>query len=227
MRLLFAEDEVLLSNVLVTLLEKNNYSVDAVFNGRDALDRLETEVYDGAILDIMMPQLDGISVLKQIRAQGNSLPVLLLTAKAEIDDTVYGLDCGANDYLSKPFDSKELLARIRAMLKNKNAPATPVLALGNVVLDRTAMELRSATNSFRLSVKEFQLMELFMHNPNRLLYPRQIQAKIWENDASSNSAAVEMYINFLNKKLYALRADIEVLRTEDDAYILEGTGRDR
>lgn len=222
MRLLLAEDEEMLSSILVTILRKNKYSVDAVFNGCDALEHLETETYDGAILDIMMPKLDGISVLKTIRSHGNKIPVLMLTAKAEIDDKVYGLDCGANDYLSKPFDTNELLARIRAMTKNNIESIKSTLTLGNVILDRKTLEMSSNTNCFRLATKEFQLMELFMCNPNRSLFPQQIAEKIWSMDA--DGTVVKMYTTFLNKKLYALRADIQIITDENDAYMLEEVG---
>ncbi len=135
MRLLLAEDEKELSNALVTILKHNNYSVDAVYNGQDALDYLEMGLYDGAVLDIMMPKMDGITVLKKIREQGNAIPVLLLTAKSEIDDRVEGLDSGADDYLTKPFATKELLARIRAMTRRQSETTDAILSFGNLTLE--------------------------------------------------------------------------------------------
>ena len=137
MRLLLAEDEEDLSKALIAVLKHNNYSVDAVYNGQDALDYLETENYDGAILDIMMPKMDGLTVLRKIREAGNSVPVILLTAKAEIDDRVAGLDCGADDYLTKPFSMKELLARIRAMTRRKAETTDSVLTFEDISLDRS------------------------------------------------------------------------------------------
>lgn len=153
MRLLFAEDEKALSKALTAILERNNYTVDAVYDGQSALDYLVTDNYDGVILDIMMPKLDGISVLKKIRERGNLVPVLLLTAKSEVDDKVLGLDAGANDYLAKPFDSKELLARIRAMTRTQTAQTSSKLQFGNVTLDRATFELSSSSGSFRLANK--------------------------------------------------------------------------
>ena len=168
MRLLLAEDEKALSKALVKIFEKNNYSVDAVYNGEDALLYIESGNYDAAVLDIMMPKMDGITVLKKVRASGNGLPILMLTAKSEIDDRVLGLDSGANDYLPKPFDTKELLARIRCMTRGK-AETDTKLRMGNVSLDRATFELASPTESFRLANKEFQMMEMLMQNPNIII----------------------------------------------------------
>ena len=165
MRLLLAEDEKELSNALVAILKHNNYSVDAVYNGRDALDYLEDGNYDGAILDIMMPILDGISVLKKIREKGNQIPILMLTAKSEIDDKVLGLDCGADDYLTKPFATKELLARIRAMTRRQGEMTDSILSFGNITLDRSTYELKGPKSSFKLAAKEFQMLEMLMVNP--------------------------------------------------------------
>lgn len=145
MRLLLAEDEKELSHALVTVLLHNNYSVDAVYNGQDALDYINMGNYDGAILDIMMPKMDGITVLKKVRASGSQIPILMLTAKAEIDDRVLGLDCGADDYLTKPFSMKELLARLRAMTRRQTAAADTTLSYGNITLDRSTYMLFSKT----------------------------------------------------------------------------------
>ena len=154
MRLLLAEDEKALSKALVTILERNNYSVDAVDDGQAALDYLEADNYDGVILDIMMPKVDGITVLKTIRSNGNRIPVLMLTAKAEVDDKVLGLDSGANDYLTKPFHTQELLARIRAMTRTQTAQTDSRLQMGNVTLDCATFELSTPAGSFRLANEE-------------------------------------------------------------------------
>ena len=168
MRLLLAEDEKALSKALTTILERNNYSVDAIYDGQEALDYLEYGQYDGIILDIMMPKVDGITVLKTIRSSGNNIPVLMLTAKSEVDDKVEGLDSGANDYLTKPFQSKELLARIRAMTRSSTAQLSSQLKMGNVTLNQATFELSTPSGSVRLANKEFQMLELMMSNPNRL-----------------------------------------------------------
>ena len=195
MRLLIAEDEKSLSKALTVILEKNNYSVDAAFDGVEALDYLECGQYDGVILDIMMPRMDGLTVLKKLRAKGNNIPVLMLTAKSEIDDRVTGLDCGANDYLTKPFDTKELLARIRAMTRGQSGSQSSVLTMGNISLDRTTFELSSPTGSFRLANKEFQVMELLMSNPKQLIPTELMMEKIWGFDSDSEINVVWAYIS--------------------------------
>lgn len=178
MRLLLAEDERSLSRAIIKILEKNNYTAEAVYNGEDALTYLEAGEYDAAILDIMMPKMDGITVLKRLRAQGNTIPVIMLTAKAEVDDKVRGLDSGANDYLSKPFDAKELLARIRAMTRGHQT-ADSKMSYGNITLDRATFELTSPSGSFRLANKEFQMMEILMSNPQRLVSTERLLERIW------------------------------------------------
>ena len=172
MRLLLAEDEKSLSRALVKILEHGNYSVDAVYDGEEALDYLTAENYDGVILDIMMPKKDGLTVLKELRSKGNTIPVLLLTAKSEIDDKVEGLDLGANDYLTKPFAPPELLARIRAMLRTgAGAQAVPDndLRMGNVTLNLAKFELSTPAGRYQLANKEFQIMELLLRNQNRVI----------------------------------------------------------
>ena len=199
MRILLAEDERSLSRALVTILEKNNYTVDAVYNGEDALTFLQTGSYDAAILDIMMPKRDGITVLKRLRAQENPVPIIMLTAKAEIDDKVLGLDSGANDYLTKPFDTKELLARIRAMTRSQKA-ADSRLTFGNVTLDRATFEISSPAGSFRLANKEFQMMEILMSNPQQLISTERFMEKIWGYDSDTEINVVWVYISYLRKK---------------------------
>ena len=221
MRLLLAEDEKALSKVLVTILERNNYSVDPVYDGQSALEFIETGNYDGAILDIMMPVLDGIEVLKKIRSQGNLIPVLLLTAKSEIDDKVLGLDSGANDYLTKPFNSRELLASIRAMTRVQAAQTNSKLSMGNVILDRATFELSTPTGSFRLANKEFQMIELLMSNPRVLISSEKFMEKIWGFDSEAEINVVWVYISYLRKKLSALNADIQIRAVRNAGYLLE------
>lgn len=201
MRLLLAEDEKPLSKALTAILERNNYSVDAVYDGEEALEYLDADNYDGVILDIMMPKVDGITVLKTIRNRGNLIPVLLLTAKSEVDDKVAGLDAGANDYLAKPFHSKELLARIRAMTRTQTAQADSKLQIGNVTLDRATFELSTPAGSFRLANKEFQMLELMMSNPSHLISAERFMEKIWGYDSEAEVNVVWVYISYLRKKL--------------------------
>ena len=222
MKLLFAEDERSLSRAITHILEKNCYSVDAVYDGQAALEYLENGDYDGIILDIMMPKVDGITVLRELRSKGNHVPVLMLTAKAEIDDKVLGLDTGANDYLTKPFDTKELLARIRAMTRGNRAVDATV-NFGNLTLNRTNFELSSPTGSFRLANKEYQMMELLMANAGQLISSDQFLEKIWGLDSNVESSVVWVYISYLRKKLTALNAKVSIRAVRNAGYVLEET----
>ena len=221
MRLLLAEDERSLAKAVGAILEKSNFSVDIVYDGADALDYLRAGNYDGAVLDIMMPKMSGIEVLKTIRAEGNMLPVLLLTAKSEIDDKVEGLDSGANDYLTKPFNSKELLARIRAMTRTQAAQGSSELKIGNITLDRATFELSSPTGSFRLANKEFQMLETLMANPHNLISTERFLEKIWGYDSEAEINVVWVYISYLRKKLTALNANVQIKATRNAGYSLE------
>lgn len=221
MRLLLAEDELSLSKALARILERNNYSVDAVYNGEDALRYLESGSYDAAILDVMMPQMDGFTVLRKIRAQGNSVPILMLTARAGVDDKVEGLDSGANDYLTKPFDTKELLARIRVMTRSQTA-ADSKLTVGNITLDRATFELSSPSGSFRLANKEFQMLEILMSHPSHLVSTERFLEKVWGYDSEAEINVVWVYISYLRKKLAALHANVQIKATRGVGYSLEG-----
>ncbi len=221
MRLLLAEDEQALSKALKAILERNNYSVDTAYDGQEALDYLGAGNCDGAILDIMMPKKDGITVLKEIRKKGNLIPVLLLTAKSEIDDKVEGLDAGANDYLTKPFNSRELLARIRAMTRTQTVQTSSKLQVGNVTLDCATYELSTASGSYRLANKEFQMMEMLMSNPKNLISSERFMEKIWGYDSESEINVVWVYISYLRKKLNALHANIRITAMRNAGYRLE------
>lgn len=224
MRLLLAEDERELSNALVVILKHENYSVDAVYNGEDALAYLESQEYDGAILDIMMPGMDGITVLKKLREQGNRVPVLMLTAKSNIDDRVLGLDSGADDYLGKPFAAKELLARIRAVTRRRTQMVTPVLQFGNITLDCLNFELRSPFGSFHLPNKEFQMFQMLIANPGQIISTERFMEKIWGLDSESDISVVWVYISYLRKKLTALKGNIQIKATRNQGYSLEEQG---
>lgn len=221
MRLLLAEDEKSLSRALVTILGKSHYTVDAVYDGEEALEYLETGNYDGAILDIMMPKMDGLTVLKQLRQRGNLMPVLLLTAKSEIDDKVEGLDLGANDYLTKPFATKELLARIRAMMRTQTSQSDSILRAGDLSLNRATFELSSGSGSFRLANKEFQMMEMLMCNPGHLISKERFMEKIWGFDSDAEISVVWVYISYLRKKLSALQSKTEIKAARNLGYSLE------
>ena len=221
MRLLLAEDEASLSRAIVAILKKNNYEADAVYDGEAALDWLASNNYDGVILDVMMPKLDGFTVLRRLRAAGNSVPVLMLTAKSEVDDKVMGLDAGANDYLTKPFAARELLARIRAMTRTQSAQNTSQMRMGNICLNRATFELSSPTGSFRLASKEFQMMELLLANPRHLISTERFMERIWGQDSDADIHVVWVYISYLRKKLAALNADIQIKATRNAGYTLE------
>lgn len=220
MRILLAEDELSLSKALIKILEKNCYTAEAVYNGEDALTYLLSGSYDAAILDIMMPKLDGIDVLKQARSKGVTIPILILTAKSEIDDKVTGLDSGANDYLTKPFDTKELLARLRAMTRSQNCSNTK-LAFGNVTLDQATYELSSPFGNFRLANKEFQIMQTLISHPQNLVSTERFMEKIWGYNTDTEINVVWVYISYLRKKLTALNANIQIKATRNSGYSLE------
>ncbi len=221
MRLLLAEDERSLSRAVTVLLRKNHYEVDPVYDGEEALDYLSTGNYDGAILDIMMPKADGMEVLRRLRAGGSRLPVLLLTAKGEVEDKVLGLDSGANDYLTKPFAAQELLARIRAMTRDHTAQATSRLQVGNVTLDRATFQLSTPTGSLQLANKEFQMLEMLLSNPRQVLSKERFLEKIWGYDSEADSSVVWVYISYLRKKLAALHANVRIQARRNVGYCLE------
>lgn len=220
-RLLLAEDERALSKALTTILERNHYSVDAVYDGQEALDYLSCGSYDGVILDIMMPKVDGITVLKTLRRQGNRVPIILLTAKSEVDDKVEGLDSGANDYLTKPFQSRELLARIRAMTRSNTVQNSTRLQFGNVTLDQASFELSTPHGSVRLANKEYQMLEMLMANPHNLVSTGHFMEKIWGFDSETEQNVVWVYISYLRKKLAALNANVHIQATRNAGYPLE------
>lgn len=221
MRILLAEDERSLSRAVIALLEKNNYSADAVYDGAEALEYLAAENYDAVILDIMMPKMDGLTVLRKLRERGSRIPVLLLTAKSEVEDKVLGLDTGANDYLTKPFATAELLARIRAMTRTQTAQADSRLSFGNVVLDQATFELSAPGGSFRLANKEYQMIELLMRNPRQVIPTERFLEKIWGYDSDVEVNVVWVYISYLRKKLTAMHANLQIKATRNTGYSLE------
>lgn len=221
MRLLLAEDETGLSDALCAVLKKQNYTVDAVYDGEDALEYLRTGVYDGAILDIMMPKKDGITVLKTARSEGMTLPILLLTAKSEIDDRVLGLDAGADDYLTKPFAMKELLARVRVMTRRKSETTDNSLKFGNTELDTLTFELKNGDKSVRLANKEFQMLQMLMANPGQIISTEKFMDKIWGWDSETELNVVWVYISYLRKKLSTVEADVKITAVRNIGYTLE------
>ena len=221
MRILLAEDERSMSNALKAILTKNNYSVDAVYDGEEAVSYVTAGDYDVVVLDIMMPKMNGIEALKEIRKKGCTVPVIMLTAKSEIDDKVEGLDAGANDYLTKPFSSRELLARLRALTRGPAVAADNTLRVGNLTLDRGSFELYTPSGKYRLAGKEFQMIELLMTNPGMLISTERFMDKIWGIDSEADISVVWTYISFLRKKLSVLEADVQIKATRNAGYSLE------
>ncbi len=221
MRILIAEDEHEIAKALKVILEKNRYSVDTVDNGLAALEYIGTGNYDIAVLDIMMPKMDGISVLKEIRAQKCAIPVLLLTAKSEIEDRVNGLNAGADDYLYKPFASSEFVARINALSRRASSYQPDIVTFGSVRLDCSSYMLSAQKDGVRLNNKEYQLMEIFMRSPHTVFSTDRLMERVWGFDSESNIDVVWTYIAFLRKKLKALGADIEIKTVRGAGYSLE------
>lgn len=221
MRLLIAEDDKDISKALVMIFSKNNYSVDVVFNGRDAYEYGLTNNYDGIILDIMMPELDGIEVLTKLRNKDISTPILLLTAKAEIEDRVNGLDSGADDYLPKPFAISELLARVRAMLRRKGELQPNILEFNSVTLNKSTYEIGYDDKYVRLVSREFQMLEMLMKIPGQIISTDQFMDKIWGWGSEVEVSIVWVYISNLRKKFMSINAPIEIRAIRGVGYCME------
>jgi DNA-binding response OmpR family regulator len=220
-KLLYAEDETAMSEAVTDILEYHHYTVDAVYDGRDALDYARAEHYDGIILDVMMPKMDGFTVLKTLREEGNTTPVLLLTAKAEVEDRIAGLDLGADDYLPKPFATGELLARVRAMLRRREEFTPDVLTCGDLSLNTANGELRCGENSVLLPNLEFRLMELLMSNRGICLSTEDMLVKVWGYDTDADIGIVWVYLSYLRKKLASLGSAVQIRVRRGVGYTLE------
>ena len=221
MKLLFAEDEIAMSEAVTDILTYHHYMVDSVYDGITAFEYAKAEEYDAIILDIMMPGMNGIEVLKRLRKEGVGTPVLLLTAKAEVEDKIEGLDAGADDYLAKPFVMGELLARVRALLRRRENYTPNVLEYGNISLDRNTYELRGKMESIVLSKIEYQMMELFMLNRGIYLSTEDILVKVWGYETDAEIGIVWVYISNLRKKLTSLKANVEIKAKRNIGYTLE------
>ena len=220
MRLLFAEDEPDLNRIVTEKLTDEGYSVDSCFDGAEALDFLESADYDAAILDIMMPKIDGITLLRRLREAGRQLPVLFLTARDSISDRVRGLDTGANDYLVKPFSMDELMARVRAMTRNYFGHADNTLTVGDLVMDLAAHTVTRGGRSISLSAREYALLEYLMHNEGVVLSREKIEDHIWNFDYEGGTNVVDVYISYLRKKIDE-GAPVRLIRTVRGAgYVL-------
>lgn len=220
MKLLYAEDERAMSEAVVDILTYHNYIVDAVYDGVEALDYARTEHYDGIILDIMMPNMSGLEVLQILRAEGCRTPVLLLTAKAEVEDQVQGLDLGADDYLPKPFSMQLLLARVRAMLRRREEFVPDVLTRGDLSLNQQTFELSYRGQSVVLPKLEYQMMELLMRSPG-YLSTEDLLVKVWGYETDAELGTVWVYISYLRKRLAALHANVTITAKRNVGYRLE------
>ncbi len=221
MRLLIAEDDAKLLKSLIHIFERNRFIVDGVSNGMDALEFAMTNNYDGVILDIMMPGMDGISVLKELRCANITTPVMFLTAKTEIYQRVEGLDAGADDYLPKPFSTSELLARVRAMLRRKNNYVPDLMMFHTLILNRSTYELCCSDKIQPLSAKEFQIMEMLIERPNFIIQTEHFMSHIWGWDSDVDSSVVWVHISNLRKKIKAINAPVEIRFIRNAGYILE------
>lgn len=221
MRILIAEDDSRLLKTLMHILEANAFSVDGVSNGADAFDYAESGVYDGLVLDIMMPGMDGIQVLKKLRSKKITTPALFLTARAEVEQRVEGLDAGADDYLPKPFSTSELLARIRAMLRRKDNYTPDLLSMGKLVLNCSTHEIVFGKEIQKLSGKEFQVLEMLMRNPSVILTTDQFITRIWGWETSVDTSVVWVHISNLRKKLEAMGAPLKIRFVRNAGYTLE------
>ncbi len=221
MKLLYAEDEAGMADAVVDILTYHNYQVDWVDNGRDALDYAQAECYDGMILDIMMPRLSGLEVLEALRNSGCRTPILLLTAKTAVEDRVEGLDLGADDYLPKPFDSKELLARVRAMLRRRDAFQSDRISYGDLTLDRDSCALSVGDKAASLSRLEFLLMETLMVNQGIYLSTETLLVKVWGYETDAEAGSVWVYLSYLRKRLAELGSRVTIQVKRGVGYRLE------
>ena len=221
MRILIAEDDPRLLKTLLHILEANAFSADGVINGTDALTLAESGEYDGLVLDIMMPKLNGLQVLEQLRENNISTPILLLTAKGQVEDRIEGLNCGADDYLPKPFDVGEFIARVRALTRRNGVFTSHILTVGNISLNRSTFELSRDEMAVRLGNKEFQMMELLMRQQGRFISTEQFMERIWGYESESEINVVWAYISYLRRKLSALGANVKITASRGRGYMLE------
>lgn len=221
MRILVVEDEKSISEAIKAILEEAHYDVDLAFDGETGMDYILTELYDLVLLDIMLPQMDGMTVLKRVRQLGTEVPIIFLTAKSQLDDKVSGLDLGADDYITKPFEADELLARIRARTRQSSILKVNHLKLGNIMLNLDNRELSANNHEVKLSNKEFLLMETLLRHPGQIIPKNQLILKVWGPMDGSEYNQLEVFISFLRKKLRFLKANVAIKTTKGVGYSLE------
>lgn len=222
MRILLVEDEPGLCTALSALLVKQNYTVDTAMDGVSALNKALTGIYDGIILDIMLPRLNGLEIVTTLRQAQQNVPILLLSARAEVEDKIQGLDAGANDYMTKPFSSEELLARVRAMTRSSGKVTSPTLAYHDLSLHLQSGYLTCGAQQVQLGAKEFMIMEIFLRNPEQILTKEQLTQKVWGPNNQSEYNNVEVYISFIRKKISAVGSTVQIRTVRGLGYKLEG-----
>ncbi len=226
MRILLIEDEEGLSQALTEIFKKNRINIDAALNGREGLRQAQSHTYDLIILDIMLPEIDGITILKTLRESHNNVPVILLTARDEISDKIAGLDAGADDYLTKPFSTDELLARVRALTRRKGELKDNSVTFGELTLNKKNCELQAANGeAIKLSLKEYQILDLLFDNPHQVITKEQLIDKIWGGDSNAEYNNVEVYISFIRKKIENLKVNIRIRTARGIGYSLEDETR--
>ncbi len=221
MRILLVEDERGLSKALTAILKHNQYSVDAVYDGQAAIESFDEDLYDLVLLDVMLPKKDGLTVLKEIRQKSNRVAVILLTAKSQMDDKIMGLDGGADDYITKPFETRELLARIRAAVRRTGEQTENILTFGNLTLNRTSYEISVNGKAMRLGHKEYQMLEMMMLSPNAVISAERFMEKIWGYDSETEMSVIWVYLSNLRKKFTELKANVKIRANRSIGYSLE------
>lgn len=221
MRILIVEDEISLAEAVTAILKKEQYFVDAVYDGMDGLDYALSGIYDLILLDIMLPKMNGLDVLKEIRKNNISTPVMLLTARSEVNDKIKGLDCGADDYLTKPFNKGELLARVRALTRRKGEIPSNELVFGDLTLNQSTYELICGNLNVKLGAKEFKIMQMLMFAPKSIISKDEFIEKIWGYDSEAEYNSIEVYISFLRKKLGAIKSSVQIKASRGIGYYIE------
>ncbi|MDL2310410.1 response regulator transcription factor [Peptostreptococcaceae bacterium OttesenSCG-928-C18] len=224
MRILVVEDEIRLSEAISEILKSEKYDVDVVHNGNDGLDYGLSDIYDAILLDVMLPGLDGFSILKKLRKEKISTPILMLTAKDEVSNKVEGLDYGADDYMTKPFETEELLARIRSITRRQGQVYVNEIEFEDLRLDLSNYNLSTEEKSMNLTAKEFEIMKLLMSNTNIVVTKDDLISKIWGYDSDAEDNNVEVYISFLRKKLKFLKSKVNITTLRKLGYKLEYAG---
>ena len=221
MRILIVEDEISLADAVSAILRKEQYFVDAVYDGRDGLDYALSGIYDLILLDIMLPGMNGLDILREIRRHNISTPVMLLTARTEINDKIKGLDSGADDYLTKPFNKGELLARVRALSRRKGEIPSNELTFGDLTLNQSTYEIICGNLNVKLGAKEFRIMQMLMYAPKSIIAKDEFIEKIWGYESEAEYNSIEVYISFLRKKLSAIKSTVQIKASRGIGYYIE------